>query len=157
MSTLALRFYEMKSGVYVLTARHPPPATLAALEADIAVKLMQAKRHTPGDGWHFLPGPPAEVGWNGKYWWGMPRTSEGAVLAAVASLCEARGLDFMRLQREAYPQEQPYAPTEEDRGDLAREVMVFDAYRLLEDLTDINYHRLRAVLEEHLAQLRDCA
>ena len=64
------------------------PQTLAALEAQIARDLMRAKRHTPGDGWHFLPAP-AEVDWNGRYWLGMPRTSEGAVLAAVAKLCDA--------------------------------------------------------------------
>ena len=157
MSTPALRFYERKDGAYVLTARRPPPAMLAGLEADIADKLTRAKQHTPGDGWHFLPDPPAEVGWNGKYWWGMPRSCEGAVLAAVARLCELRGLDFMALQREAYPDEEPYTPTQQDRGELARPVTVFDAYRILEDLTDINYHSLRAVLEEHLAHVRDCA
>ena len=94
MSTLALRFYEVKGDEYVPTERRPPPATLAALEAQIARDLTRAKRHTPGDGWHFLPAP-AEVDWTGRYWLGMPRTSEGAVLAAVAKLCELHGLDFM--------------------------------------------------------------
>jgi hypothetical protein len=156
MSRLALRFYELKGEEYVPSARRPPPARLAALEVEITRDLTRAKRHTPGDGWHYLPAP-AEVGWNGRYWWGMPRTSEGAVLAAVAKLCEAHGLDFMALQREAYPDEEPYAPTEENCDDLARPVTVFDAHCLLSDLSDINYYSLRRVLQEHLARLRDCA
>ena len=67
------------------------------------------------------------------------------------------GLDFMAIQREAYPDEEPYTPTEEDRGDLARPVTVLDAHCLLSDLSDINYYSLRRVLQEHLARLRDCA
>lgn len=105
--------------------------------------------HSPGDGWHYVPGQ-TDCYFNGRYWYIYQSSSEGAVLVHVRDICTELGLDAMQLQREAYPDEKPSHVTEEDLNACTRAATIEDIDVVLEDLTDINYHSLRAVLESAL-------
>jgi hypothetical protein len=72
-------------------------------------------------------------------------------------LCAQLGLDYAALHDEAYPKT-PFEYSPEDQREAERETEIpplsAEALQLLlEDLTDINNHSLRAVLEERLIEI----
>ena len=78
-------------GEYVTTDRRPTAAELLSIVRWLLDTWKQVHAHKPGDGWHFLPGPP-EISYNGAYWFGTYPTSEGAILAQVVDICQATGV-----------------------------------------------------------------
>jgi hypothetical protein len=108
-----------------------------------------AKKHTPGTGWHYVPAEPM-ICFNGSYWFVMRESSEGAILAHFKQICDLYGLDYIALQKEAYPDEEPQTVTAEYNKLLARPATIEDAEKVLDDLTDVNYHSLREALESKI-------
>jgi hypothetical protein len=150
-----IKYLERVENRYVETTRRPPKAIARQLDRELAENRRSnlTHKHTPGDGWHYLPTQgEATYCYNGAYWFVNMDTSEEAILAAVSYLCAEADLDFTAIQQEAYPEETPYLPTEADLNQLARPVNKDDWPALLDDLTDVNYHSLRSALEDHLAR-----
>lgn len=154
----AMKFCErVDGGGYKPTERRPRAAILRELmkqiEHDAASDLMH--KHLPGDGWHYVPGEPC-ICHNGKYWFHSMPDSGGAILTMAFDLCELMNLNFRALYDKAYPDEvgdEPFTPSEADRAACARPVTLDDIPAVMDDLTDINWHSLRAVLEEAMEEM----
>lgn len=126
-----------------------------AEQAQQLEKTLQEKKsfkHKPGDGWHYLP-LPAIAFFRRSQWHLQAATSEGAVLAHTEDLCKELGLDFQALCQKAYPDEEITPATQEDRDACDRPATKDDIQAILDDLTDINYHSLKTVLEDAIGGL----
>ena len=142
-------FYQQTGSVWEPTDLRPSSETWRHLEAEAQRKMAKAMLHEPGMGWHFLPGA-VVITYNGNYWYDSPVTSESAILAHCEDLCLLKGVDLAALYAEAYPEEEPLAIAPEGHAQCARAAGLDDLEAILEDLTDINYHSLRTVLERSL-------
>lgn len=82
-------------------------------------------------------------------------SSEGCILLVVKKLCESRNLSLKELYGKAHPLagETDFDNLEQEYAQYTKIPTKFDEHTvamLLEDLTDVNYHGLRGVLEEAL-------
>jgi hypothetical protein len=115
--------------------------------------------------WDQAGGFPAHV-WGYVQWTVRPFTQgqgcDGTIDESVhligLRLCEQLGLDYAGLNDEAYPEEAPFEFSPEDQREAERETEIpplsIEALRLLlEDLTEINNHSLRALLEKRLIEI----
>ena len=146
------RFFINNGNGWNETELRPSASAMRVLEQDAKEKAAEAVKHEPGMGWHYVPCEDPEFvlsqTWYGsEYWWVCWPTSEGAILAQTAIFCKAHGLDFIKLQRMAYPDQEPYEPTEEDYDNLLPR-LVPTLQDVLDDLSDVNYHSLCTVVEE---------
>jgi len=116
-----------------------------------------ATRHVPGDGWHYV------LGWTDPEPYSFSLSpvhdSTSCVLATARRLCELAGLSLAEAWRAAYPDEEWGAP--EEAADLDAALAFVDwpelpwpelRRRVLDDLTDCNYHGLCAELDDRLPE-----
>jgi hypothetical protein len=101
----------------------------------------------PGEGWKIVMQFPFTVRLpnGGCFNW---ISSETCVLLALQDLLGREKLE--KLFKRAYPQEMLPEDLEDWRIFLGKEIEWKDFPLLLDDLTDINYHSLREVIEEEL-------
>lgn len=117
-----------------------------------------ATRHTPGDGWHYV------LGWPNTEPLQAPlspwQAAEPCVLATARRLCELAGADFDEAIRAAYPDDEWGSPVEEAAAlDAALAFIDWPELpwpelrrRVLDDLSDCDYHGLAAELDDRLPE-----
>lgn len=147
------KYYARVNGEYVATERRPTAAEFRPIMKWLVENRRCAQKHTPGDGWHFLPGSP-EIMYNGEHWFGTYPTSEGAILAGVVDVCKAVGIDFDAIYQKAYGDQGEETPaiTDEDRAACERPATTQDIREVLADLEDVNYHSLYQTFEEAMRE-----
>lgn len=134
---------------YEPTEERPDARTMRHLRRELKALEHLVHLHHPGDGWHYLPVSPRFCH-NGAIWFVDRPTSEGAILAHVQDLCTLFHLDLAALLQAAFP-DPPFDPlTLINHAACARPATTEDVAAVLEDLTIVNYHRLRELLEEAL-------
>ncbi len=140
-------YYRCDKGIFAPTDERPSPAQDAQLRRELERHLVEGlvHQHSPGHGWHLVPGQ-AAIAFNGQWWCAIRPSSEDAVLAHVMDICEAAHLKFEVLWQEAYPQLELPIITNEHRQFCTRPATLQDVAAVLSDLESINYHRLHAVL-----------
>jgi len=104
-----------------------------------------------GDGWKYVRRRFAT--WSGGRCHLIGDTSEECILLALADLCKGRGVDPAVLYAEAYADEDNYFDGDQGWRQEAEPVTILplewtraDIVRLVEDLGDVNYHSLAAVV-----------
>lgn len=136
-------FGEHKDGEWVLTDKRPTPDVMRHLLKEIRPKVRQAKLHTPGEGYHWVPGP-VEVGWNGRNWYAYVPDSLGAILASLEAVCHLFGKDFRALcQASENEADHTIEIDPRDRALLSRPITRDDLTDILDDLGDLNHSSLR--------------
>ncbi len=144
-------FYErIGPGDYIPTEKRPSPKVIREFDEQLEDKQYEYI-HKVGDGWHYLPGEPNYV-FNGKYWYLERMSSEGCVLAHVEDICKLAGINFVDLQKAAYPDAEPQVVQEKDRKGCERPATLDDVQGVLDSLEDINYHSLNSTLEDMLRE-----
>lgn len=139
-----MKFYIHTPQGYIETNDGPPPRLLK----ELLKGCHKGTRHTPGDGWHYVPGDPFVFFNNG--WSALSPSSESQVIANFEDICNEIGVDPLQLQKEAYPNEFHSLVEKEDRKQCARKATIKDAQAVCDDLTDINYHQLQSVFADAL-------
>lgn len=114
-------------------------------------------RYRLGQGWKYV-----ERGfrsWNNGYNFVLGETSEGCVMLALADLCRQRGVDFREIYVQAYPDEPAEVPDLHALSEAYQKHAVIPASwsateitRLIDDLADVNYHSLAAVVAERFPE-----
>ena len=147
------KYYARVGGEYVETDRRPTATELSSIVSWLIDNRKYVHAHRPGDGWHFLPGSPA-IMYNGSYWFGTYPTSEGAILAQVADICQTTGVSFDGIYRTAYGDQGEETPeiTAAERAACERPATTQDIRAVLADLEDVNYHSLYATFEEAMRE-----
>ena len=143
-----MTFYTRTPEGYVETTDRPTSIVYQALLGEGDTIKETASLHRAGMGWHYVHGEPAMC-FNGSYWFLDWPTSEGAILKALKDCLSLFGVDIKPLYEQAYPDQKYQPPTTEDHCNVANTTK-HDLPALLDDLTDINYHSLRQVIEETL-------
>lgn len=148
-------YFVQNGNDYTATRRRPAADVMAYLDEQVRYFMQDAKRHEPGMGWHYIPGPVSLVlqdteGLAQGRWYYRPVTSERAILAHCEDICRIKGLDLSVLYAQAYPEEGALTSTAEDHAQCVRPATLDDIEAVLDDLTDVNYHSLRKVLGRRL-------
>lgn len=142
--------YNSQTGEFEPTELRPSPKQLNELREAAARKTKYTKLHSPGDGWHYLPGPVIFALESSGRWFNLRETSEGCVFAHLEEICTLAGLDFQELCARAYPDED-IRVGDEDRIHCVRSATLNDVQAVIGDLDDINYGTLAHEVEKLVA------
>jgi len=146
-----IQYCRCDDGAFVPTDERPaPPEEDARLRRELGRHYADGlvHLHSPGDGWHFLPGADV-IAYNGETWFAThPTTSARAILTHALDICAAANLAFNALWQEAYPQSPVPQITDQDRQHCTRPATLHDLSAVLSDLESVNFHQLHKVLKE---------
>lgn len=143
-----IEFYEEQGGKLVPTETRPNEQAMGVEIYTFEQRMRNAYPHFPGNmEKHLVPGKMKLVRKDEYTWVPIYPTSEGAVLAHVADLCEIYEYNLPTLWREAYPGKMM---PEVDHAACGRPAYEDDFYKVVHDLEGVSLGILGMVMEKRI-------